>query len=144
MKSAKSRPTRRTLLLSGLSTVLPGVLSGGRFLFAESVDAVSNQLAEIEKKSGGRLGCAMLDTASGKQIAHRGDERFPMCSTFKFLATAFVLHRVEQGQERLDRRIVFSRKDLVHYSPLTEKQADGKGMTVAELCARKRDRKAHV
>jgi beta-lactamase class A len=135
MKIAKSFLTRRTLLLSGLSTVLPGALSGGRFLFAESDDAVSNRLAEIEKKSGGRLGCAMLDIASGKQIAHRGDERFPMCSTFKFLAAAFVLHRVEQGQEHLDRRVVFSRKDLVHYSPLTEKQVDGKGMTIAELCA---------
>ena len=134
MKRAKSRITRRTVLLSGLSTVLPGVLFSGRFLFAESVDAVSNRLAEIEKKTGGRLGCAMLDTASGKQIAHRGDERFPMCSTFKFLAAAFVLHRVEQGQEHLDRRLPIEQKDILSYAPVTSKHVGQQGMTISELC----------
>jgi len=134
MKSAKSRLTRRTVLLSSLSTVLPVALFPGRFLFAESADAASNRLAEIEKKSGGRLGCAMLDTASGKQIAHRGDERFPMCSTFKFLATAFVLHRVEQGQEHLDRRLPIGQKDILSYAPVTSKHVGELGMTISELC----------
>ncbi len=134
MKSAKSRLTRRTVLLSSLSTVLPAASFPGGFLFAESVDAVSNRLAEIEKKSRGRLGCTMLDTASGKQIAHRGDERFPMCSTFKFLATAFVLHRVEQGQERLDRRLPIEQKDILSYAPVTSKHVGEQGMTISELC----------
>ena len=134
MKIAKSRLTRRTVLLSSLSTVLPGVLFPGRLLFAESVDAVSNRLAEIEKKSGGRLGCAMLDTASGRQIAHRGDERFPMCSTFKFLAAAFVLHRVEHGQEHLDRRLPIEQKDILSYAPVTSKHVGQQGMTISELC----------
>ena len=134
MKIAKSRLTRRTVLLSGLSTVLPGALFPGRLLFAESVDPVSHQLAEFEKKSGGRLGCALLDTANGKQIAHRGDERFPMCSTFKFLATAFILHRVEQGQEHLDRRLKIEQKDILSYAPVTSKHVGQQGMTIFELC----------
>lgn len=134
MNIAKSRLTRRTVLLSSLSTVLPGVLFPGRLLFAESANAVSNRLAEIEKKSGGRLGCAMLDTASGKQIAHRGDERFPMCSTFKFLATAFILHRVELGQEHLDRRVAITKNDILAYAPVTSKHVGEQGMTIAELC----------
>ena len=134
MKTAKSLLTRRTVLLSGLSSALPGVLFPGRLLFAESSDAVSNRLAEIEKKSGGRLGCALLDTASGKQIVHRGDERFPMCSTFKFLATAFVLHRVEQGQEHLDRRLPIEQKDILSYAPVTSKHVGQQGMTISELC----------
>jgi beta-lactamase class A len=57
-----------------------------------------------------------------------------MSSTFKFIATAFVLARVDRGEERLDRRIVFKRSDLVEYSPVTEKHADRDGMTVAEIC----------
>ena len=134
MKIAKSRLTRRTVLLSSLSTILPGVLFPGRLLFAESADAVSNRLAEIERKSGGRLGCAILDTASGKQIAHRGDERFPMCSTFKFLAAAFVLHRVGQGQEHLDRRLPIEQKDILSYAPVTSKHVGQQGMTISELC----------
>jgi len=57
-----------------------------------------------------------------------------MCSTFKVAATALVLQRVDQGIEHLDRRIVFSRKDLLSYAPITEKHVGPPGMTVAELC----------
>lgn len=57
-----------------------------------------------------------------------------MCSTFKVAAASLVLKRVEMGQERLDRRIVFSPEQLVTYSPVTEKRTGGDGMTLAELC----------
>ena len=75
-----------------------------------------------------------MDTGSGNLIVHRGDERFPMCSTFKLLASAAVLKRVDQGQEKLDRRVVFSAKDIVANSPTTEKHVGGDGMTLAEIC----------
>jgi beta-lactamase class A len=91
-------------------------------------------LIAIEKESGGRLGYAMLDTATGKSASHRATERFPMCSTFKFLAAAFILQRVEKGIEHLDRKVVFSTSDLVTYSPITEKRTGPNGMTIAELC----------
>jgi beta-lactamase class A len=134
MTIAKSLLTRRTALLSGLCTVLPGVFFSGRILFAEWADAISNRLAEIEKKSGGQLGCAMLDTDAGRQTAYHGDERFPLCSTFKFLAAAFVLHRVERGQEHLNRRVPIEQKDILSYAPVTSKHVGEQGMTIAELC----------
>jgi beta-lactamase class A len=37
-------------------------------------------VAGLERRSGGRLGVAVLDAKSGKTFAHRGDERFAMCS----------------------------------------------------------------
>ena len=92
------------------------------------------RIGELEKRSGGRLGVAVLDTATGHRAGHRVDERFALCSTFKFLAAAFALARVDRGQERLDRRLVFSQADLVTYSPVTEKHVGGDGMSVAELC----------
>lgn len=92
------------------------------------------ELAKIEASSGGRLGVAIRDTATGMTVGHREKQRFPICSTFKFLAAAAVLKRVDMHQENLDRRIVFSRKDLVHYSPVTEQRTGGEGMTVAEIC----------
>ena len=67
-------------------------------------DATS-QLAELERRNGGRLGVAVLDRASGRRVGHRIDELFPLCSTFKFLAAAFVLARVDRGEEKLDRFI---------------------------------------
>ena len=89
---------------------------------------------EIEVSVAGRLGVAVLDTATGRLDGHRLDERFPMCSTFKFLAVAMVLGRVDAGTERLDRRIVVPRDSLLEWAPVTSKHVGGAGMTVAELC----------
>lgn len=92
-------------------------------------------LAELERRHGGRLGVAILDTATARLIAHRGDERFALCSTFKFLAAAFVLARVDRQQESLARRIVYAKEDLVTYSPVTEKHVGtAGGLTVGEIC----------
>jgi beta-lactamase class A len=93
---------------------------------------LADTLHSIESRSKGRLGVA-VQLPSGESAQLRGDERFPMCSTFKFLAAAAVLQRVDQGKEHLDRAVSYSRSDLVTYSPETEKHA-GRSMTVAELC----------
>lgn len=100
--------------------------------FAPSLDA---ELAQIERQGGGWLGVAILDARRHAQANHRGAERFPMCSTFKFLAAAAVLKKVDQGREHLDRRVVFRDADLVVNSPVTEDRVGGIGMSVAELCA---------
>ena len=95
---------------------------------------IAARLRELERGSGGWLGVAILDTATGARFGHRADERFLMCSTFKLLASALVLHRVDQDRESLDRRIVFRAQDLPAYAPITERHAGGAGMTLAELC----------
>jgi beta-lactamase class A len=77
---------------------------------------------------------AALDTARGRRVGHRVDELFPLCSTFKFLAAAFVLARVDRGEEKLDRRVFFSNKDLVTYSPVTKEHVGPGSMTMAEIC----------
>jgi len=94
-----------------------------------------NRWREIEVSVAGRLGVAVLDTGTGELVGHRLDERFAMCSTFKFIAVAMVLARVDAGQERLDRRIVVTRAALLDWSPATSKRVGGAGMTVEELCA---------
>jgi beta-lactamase class A len=102
-------------------------------------EALRGGLAEIDadlgKRGGGRLGVSVEDTGNGASVALRGDERFPMCSTFKSLAAAAVLKRVEMQKENLQRRIPYTAKDLVPNSPVTEKHAGGEGLTLAELCA---------
>lgn len=89
---------------------------------------------DIEASTGARLGVAVLDTGTGALTGHRLDDRFAMCSVFKWLAAAHVLRRVDQGQESLGRRVPFGRDALLSWSPVTEKHADGNGMTLAELC----------
>ena len=115
----------------GTCTALAAAGLGGHAL--ASPEALSGAFARIEAESGGRLGVAVLDTATGSRAGHKSDERFAMCSTFKLLASAAVLARVDAGKERLDRRITYAKSDLVTYSPVTEKHV-GDGMTLAELC----------
>jgi beta-lactamase class A len=97
-------------------------------------DGLEAELARIEGASGGRLGVAVLDMQARTGAGHRADKRFPMCSTFKLLAAAGVLSRVDAGQATLERRIVFGAHDLVPYSPATEAHTGEPGMTVEELC----------
>jgi beta-lactamase class A len=93
-----------------------------------------NLWAEIERSVGGRLGVGVLDTADGRLQGHRLDERFAMCSTFKWLAAACVLSRVDAGQEQLGRRIRYGREVLPANSPVSAQHAGDDGMTVGELC----------
>ena len=90
---------------------------------------------EATRGGGGRLGLAVLDVGSGRQAGYRQHERFPLASTYKLLAAGAVLARADAGQDSLRRRVRFTRADLVTYSPVTETQAGGAGMTLAVLCA---------
>jgi beta-lactamase class A len=95
---------------------------------------ISDVVARMEADSGGRLGVAVLDTATGAMAGHRLDELFPMCSTFKVLCAAAVLARVDAGKEELTRLVKITPADLLAYAPVTKQRAGGE-MTVAELCA---------
>ncbi len=90
--------------------------------------------ADLEKAHGGRLGVAVLDVATGQRIGHRANERFALCSTFKVLAAALVLTRVDRGEESLGRRILYAKERVVTYSPETEKHAGEAGMTLGDIC----------
>jgi beta-lactamase class A len=93
-----------------------------------------DEITRLEIESGGRLGVCVLETATGARHAHRGDERFPLCSTFKALATAAVLARVDSGKEQVTRRMTFDASSIVVNSPVTERRTGGDGMTLAEIC----------
>jgi len=124
--------TRRSVLTASLLAV--PALASFKALAADSSRPLQARLAELERRWGGRLGVAILDTSSGEMISHRGDQRFAMCSTFKCLAAAFVLARVDQGKESLSRRISYDEHQLVPYSPATQSHAGKDGMTMAQLC----------
>ena len=104
--------TRRTLTLG-----LP-LLLGLRI--TPTLAANASPLADIERRNGGRLGVFAIDTGSGRTLAHRADERFLMCSTFKGLLAAQVLSRVDAGKEDLARLMKYTEKDLIFTSPVTK------------------------
>src|SRR2546423_11400012 len=108
------------------------------FLAASSASAENEpatRIAAIETRSGGRIGVAAIDTGGGKRLDYRSKERFPMCSTFKFLAAASVLKRVDEGQEKLDRFVSYDARDILEYAPVARAHLKDGGMTLGALCA---------
>jgi len=121
--------TRREFII-GSSVAAIGIFTSRHALSESFYDA----MARIEKSIEGRLGVTLFHARTNEQLAYRAEERFPLCSTFKLLAAAAILGRVDAGKEKLSRRVIFGGEDLVEYSPVTGKRADGEGMTMAELC----------
>jgi beta-lactamase class A len=95
----------------------------------------ANRILSIEQRTGARIGVVALDTGSNKRLDYRSEERFPMCSTFKFLAAAAVLKRVDGGEEKLDRFVSYGAKDILEYAPVTKAHLTEGGMTLGALCA---------
>src|SRR5438132_13709868 len=94
----------------------------------------AHQIAAIEARVGGRIGVAALDTGSGRRLNYRAEERFPMCSTFKFLAAAAVLKRVDEKQDQLDRFVSYDAKDILEYAPVAKAHLKEGGMALGALC----------
>lgn len=95
-------------------------------------ESLADIVGGVEKTIGCRFGVAV--SGSFGQLAVRGDERFPLCSTFKLLAAAAILKRVDEGRERLDRRVIFEAGSVVAASPVTSQHVGGQGMALAEIC----------
>lgn len=93
----------------------------------------AKDFAALEAASGGRLGVTLLNTGTGWRTGNRQDERFPMCSTFKFVLSAAVLHLADQGTLPLDRRIPVRQQDMLSHAPVTTRHT-GKDVTVRDLC----------
>jgi beta-lactamase class A len=121
---------RRSFHRQGVALMAAPMAAGAR---SPSGDLSAAFWESLERRAHGRLGVAVLDARAGNLIGHRLDERFPMCSTFKWFAAALALHRVDAGQERLDRLIRYGADRLLPHSPITAKHV-GVGMTLGALC----------
>jgi len=125
----------RRSFLAGLAATVASLRARAPPSAEERLDLANKRLAEIEAREGGRLGVFVRDTGTGSTLEHRTDERFPMCSTFKLLAAAAALKRVDEGAERLDRRIAYGPSDLLNYAPIAKAHVAEGAMTLSDLCA---------
>ncbi len=116
--------TRRGTIVGAVAAVLA----------APPASAATDAFALLEQRVGGRLGVAALDTSTGARMGHRAGERFAMCSTFKLLAVATVLARIDRGQERLDRHITYGPADLLDYAPVSRAHVREGGLPLGVLC----------
>ncbi|SPP99370.1 class A beta-lactamase [Bradyrhizobium vignae] len=92
------------------------------------------ELETYERESGGRVGLYAENLVNGKKLAWRADERFVMCSTFKASLAAFVLGRVDRGEEQLAAMIPYGQADLLEYAPVARENLAAGKMSVGEMC----------
>ncbi|MGA9659655.1 MAG: class A beta-lactamase [Asticcacaulis sp.] len=127
--------SRRYLMAAGLATGA-FVLSG----CARKVDPdahFTEQMSELQKRHGGRLGVAAMRLTAGpdiKTLTFQADQRFAMCSTFKWVLAAAVLQQADQGRLSLGDRVPYGQKDLLSYAPVTKMHAAEGGMSLEALC----------
>jgi beta-lactamase class A len=95
---------------------------------------VDDRLGELERQYNAYVGLLAMDMASGRTCAHRADDPFAMCSTFKAYAAACVLHKVQRGELDLQQRIFIDPAALLPNSPVTAPHA-GDTMPLGQLCA---------
>jgi beta-lactamase class A len=90
-------------------------------------------IADIEARVRGRVGVFALDTGSGRKVSHRPDERFAMCSTFKWALAAAVLARVDRAELSLSEPVAYGPADLLEHAPATRQHLAAGSMTIEAL-----------
>lgn len=132
--SRRSGVDRRRFLAGGAACLAFAAVRPGAARQAGPSAEYRVVLRALETELGGRIGVMARNTASGAEIQWRADERFAMCSTFKWVLAAMILSQVDRGELSLDRRIEYGEDDLLDYAPETRKNVEAGWMSVGELC----------
>ncbi|MFZ9394433.1 MAG: class A beta-lactamase [Erythrobacter sp.] len=93
---------------------------------------LSARLRILEAASGGTLGVALLNTASGEMIGHNRTLRFGHCSSFKLSLAAMVLWLEQIGELDSIESLRWKEADLLPVSPFTSARLQ-EGATLREL-----------
>jgi beta-lactamase class A len=114
------------------------VLFGVTALFAAPAMAreiALGSITEYERASGGRIGIYAENIASGAKFAWRAHDRFVMCSTVKASLVAFVLNRIDHGQDSLDAMIPYSEADIGElYAPVAKANLAEGALSIRAMC----------
>lgn len=92
-----------------------------------------DELINIEKRIGGRLGVFALDTGNERSLALRADERFAMCSVFKWMLAGAVLAAADRGELNLNESLTYSANQLMEHSPVTTAYVSAGALSIDSL-----------
>jgi beta-lactamase class A len=77
-----------------------------------SLPRLEQELERLAGVAGGVVGATAIHMETGRRVSIRGQERFPMASTFKVPIAVQLLTLVDEGKEQLERMVLFEAKDL--------------------------------
>lgn len=129
------RVTRRQFVVGGVTLAALAACSNKPTLVdpAEPLPPIEDRIALLEKRHNAFAGLYAVDVDSGRSVAHRADDPFAMCSTFKGYASARVLQKSAHAELELTDVVAINAADVVPNSPITGTKV-GQTMTLAELC----------
>lgn len=93
----------------------------------------SQSIEKVESRVSARIGVAVYDTATNEMWSYKGDERFPMMSTFKTLVCANLLYDSENEGLDLESKVRVESNELIAWSPIT-KEFVGKDISLKDAC----------
>jgi len=76
------------------------------------IDPLQAELMRIAGESGATVGVTAIHVETGRRVALRGGERFPMQSVYKLPIALQVLRLADEGRVDLDRRVTVTRAEL--------------------------------
>lgn len=129
-----------TLALPFSNTLLTGCATNDtRSISPTPHTPLQNLLNELlpswENKLNAKIGMAVITASTGNIASYRGEERFPMNSTFKAFLGANVLEMADNGQLSLTDTIRIKANDLLEYAPTAKMFFDAKQpINLAQLC----------
>lgn len=94
---------------------------------------INTEFKKLEKSFNGHIGVLAINMKTKRQVAYRANEIFPIQSTFKIFLVTAILKASEQDKNLLRQKIMYTKQDLVSWSPITEQHV-AQGMTIFELC----------
>lgn len=122
--------SRRHVLLGGLTLA---AVAAAAPAIAQPPSSIEKSLQGLEQRHNALIGLYARNLVSDKTVAHRAQDPFAMCSTFKAYASARVLQMAQHGELSIDDTMFVDPAGILPNSPVTGPRA-GTEMTLAELC----------
>lgn len=99
-------------LLIGTPLLAPAQTAPARAGVTPALQRLEREIARLASVAGGVVGATAIHLETGRRVSLNGKERFPMASSYKVPIAVQLLHRVDQGELRLDQMVELKPSDL--------------------------------
>lgn len=103
-------------------------------IYAQNND-LATHIREIVRPAKGIVGVSILGLENRDTLNYNGEARLVMHSVMKFPIAMAVLHLVDQGKYKLDKKMKVGKKDMHPntHSPMRDKYPDGAALPLSEI-----------
>ena len=108
---------------------IPSITFASSFQFIP----VKKEIKLIEEKLSAEIGVTIFNVETGDNWDYKGDDTFPLTSTFKTIACAKLLHDYDNHNIDINSKVKVKNIDLMEYSPVMKNYVDQE-VTLNQAC----------